>query len=323
MSWLSLTIFAYFLNSLAMVIDKTLLKREVKNPFVYTFYVAALGALLMIVAIPIALLFKLELIWPGYSQFGLSLLAGATFSIGLLFMFSALKREDASRLIPMIGGLTPIFVLLLAYIFINEQLTRGQIFAFILIIIGTFIISLEFDRQRGFLIWFKQKITGKVTYQLPKIRSALLLALQAAILFGLSYALTKDVYNHQPFVSGFVWTRLGAFLVVLLPIISAQNRRDLFHPEPSHGMAAAKGRFLFGQFCGGSSALLLQYAISLASVSLIQALQGIQYVFVFIAVLIGTYYFPKYLKEELTFFIVSQKILAISLIGAGIYLLIA
>lgn len=322
MSWLTLTIFAYFLNSLAMVIDKTLLKREVKNPFVYTFYIAALGALLMMLAIPIALLFHLELVWPGYYQLAISLVAGATFSLGLLFMFSALKREDASRLIPMIGGLTPFFVLLLAYIFVGEQLTRGQIFAFILIIIGTFIISLEFDRERGLLIWLKQKITGQVTYQLPKMRRALLLALPAAILFGLSYALTKDVYNHQPFVSGFVWTRLGAFLVVLLPIISAQNRRDLFHPEQSHGMTSAKGRFLFGQFCGGTSALLLQYAISLASVSLIQALQGIQYVFVFIFVAISTYYFPKFLKEEMTPLLIAQKVFAILLIGAGIYLIV-
>jgi len=222
----------------------------------------------------------------------------------------------------MIGGLTPIFVLLLAYLFVGEALNVRQIWAFILIVIGTFVISLEFDRRSGLFIWLKQKITGQTAYQFPKIRRALLLALPAALLFGLSYALTKDVYNHQPFISGFVWTRLGAFLIVLMPIFIRQNRRDLFHPQSQQGVGAAKGRFLFGQFCGGASALLLQYAISLASISLIQALQGIQYVFIFAAVVIGTYYFPKYLKEELTPSIILQKVFAVILIGLGIYFII-
>src|SRR4030067_2196929 len=109
MNWLAITIFAYFLNAIAMVIDKTLLKKEIKNPFVYTFYIAGLGAALIILAIPIALIFKLSLVWPGASQFWISMLAGAAFSIGLFLMFIALKREDASRLLPIIGGATPLF----------------------------------------------------------------------------------------------------------------------------------------------------------------------------------------------------------------------
>ena len=145
MSWLSLTLFAYFLNAIAMVVDKTLLKRAIKNPFVYTFYIAALGAVFIILAIPLAFVFSLELVWPGMTQFWISLLAGGTFSIGLFLLFVALKREDTSRLTPMVGGLTPIFVLIFAYFFIGEALIRHQIFAFILIIAGTFLISLEFS----------------------------------------------------------------------------------------------------------------------------------------------------------------------------------
>jgi len=304
MNWLSITLFAYFLNAIAMVIDKTLLKKEIKNPFVYTFYIAGLGAVLIILAIPIALIFKLSLVWPGASQFWISMLAGASFSIGLFLMFIALKREDASRLLPIIGGLTPIFVLILAYFFINESLVSRQILAFVFIIIGTFLISLEFKKHD------------------IQFRKILWLALPAALFFGLSYVLTKDVYNHQPFVSGFIWTRLGAFIIVLLPMLLPTNRHDLLHPGQDQGMEKAKGRFLLGQGCGGASAVLIQYAISITSVSLVQALQGSQYVFVFLMVFIATFYFPKFLTEKMNKHIIIQKVMAILLIGLGIYYLV-
>jgi drug/metabolite transporter (DMT)-like permease len=322
MSWLIITLGAYFFNAIAMVIDKTILKQEVKNPFVYTFYIAALAVILIILASPLLLILPISIDWPGISQFIVSLAAGGTASIGLFLMFFALKREEASRLTPMIGGLSPIIVFILAYFFLGEILSQRQIFAFVLIVAGSFIISLEFDRQRGILSWLKQKISGRILYDLPQVRKTLWLALPAAIFFGISYTLTKDVYNHQNFFSGFVWTRVGSLLIVLLPMLWAANRHDLLHPKRNQGVDKAKSRFLFGQACGGVSVILIQYAISLASVSLIQALQGTQYAFVFLIVLITTFYFPKFLREEMSRQIIIQKTIAIFLIGSGIYFII-
>lgn len=298
MSWLLITLIAYFLNAIAMVVDKTLLKRDVKNPFVYTFYIAALGAVLMVFILPFGLT------WPGWSQLIISLLVGATFAIGLFLMFFGLKKEDASRLTPIIGGLTPVFVFILAYLFLAERLFSRQMVAFSLIIIGTFIISLTFSKDRA-----------------PQLRRALWLALPAAFFYGLSYVLTKDVYNHQPFFSGFVWTRLGVFITAMLPMLWAANRRDLLHP-PKDNNSNVRGRFLFGQACGGASAVLIQYATAIASVSLVQALQGVQYVFIFIAVVYLNHYHPKVLKENLSAAALAQKIIAILLIALGMYFII-
>jgi len=305
MSWLIFTLVAYFLNAVAMVIDKTLLKKEIQNPFIYTFYIAALGAVLVVLALPLAYFFSLELIWPGWLQFWISMLAGGTFSIGLFLMFFALKKEDTSRLVPMVGGLVPIFVLIFAYFFIGEKLVTNQFYAFILILLGTFLIALEFTKKHDI-----------------KIRKVIWLALPSALFFGISYVLTKDVYNHQPFISGFVWTRLGAFILILLPLLFSKNRQDLFHPKKDRNLKKTTGKFLFGQTCGGTSAVILQYAISIASVSLVQALQGTQYVFVFIMVLITTFYFPKFLREHITKQIIIQKVIAILLISVGVYFII-
>ncbi len=304
MNWLSITLLAYFLNAVAMVIDKTILKQKINNPFVYTFYVAALGTLLIVLLLPLAYFLSLKLIWPGWSQFYISLLAGGAFSIGLIFMYAILRKYDASRIVPIIGGLTPIFVAVLAYLLIGEILSSRQLLAFVLIILGAFLISLEFKRGE----W--------------RLKGFIWLAMLSAFFFGLSYVLTKDVYNHQPFVSGFIWTRLGALLLAVLPMFYAPNRRALLHSPKNHGLQQAKWRFLFGQSCGGASAVLIQYAISIASVSLVQALQGTQYVFVFVIVVISSYFFPRFLKEKLNRLIIIQKSLAILLIVLGVYFII-
>lgn len=304
MNWLAITLLAYFLNAIAMVIDKTILKQKINNAFVYTFYVAMLGTFLVVLALPVAYFLSLQLVWPGWQQFYISLMAGGAFSLGLIFMYSILKQEDASRVIPVIGGLTPIFVVLLAYLLINETLSRQQLLAFILIIFGAFLISLEFKKGE----W--------------QIKKNIWLSLVSAFFFGLSYVLTKDVYNHQPFVSGFIWTRLGALLLAVLPILYRPNFQALLHPPKNKGLQQAKRRFLFGQSCGGASAVLIQYAISIASVSLVQALQGTQYVFIFIITLITSYLFPRFLKEKISRSIIIQKSLAILFIALGIYFII-
>ncbi|HOZ36501.1 MAG TPA: DMT family transporter [bacterium] len=299
MNWLLITLIAYFLNAIAMVIDKTLLKRDVKNPFVYTFYIAALGAVLMVFILPFGLT------WPGASQFIISLLAGATFAIGLFLMFFGLKKEDASRLTPIIGGLTPVFVFALAYLFLGERLLERHIYAFILIVVGAFVVSVNFEKGR-----------------VPQMRRALWVALPAAFFFGLSYVLTKDVYNHQSFFSGFVWTRLGVFVTAMLPMLWAKNRHDLTHPPKDANGSGVRTRFLFGQACGGASAILIQYSTSLASVSLVQAMQGVQYVFIFIAVIYLTRYRPNLLKENISAGAITQKVFAILLIALGMYFII-
>lgn len=318
MTWLLVTIIAYFLLAIAAVVDKTLLKKgAIPNPFVYTFYIAILGGVLMVLLLPFGIL------WPGISQFWVAMAAGGTFTVGLWLMFAALRKEEASRLTPMIGGLTPIVVVLLATSFLGEILFHNQIIALIFIIIGTFLISLEFDQKKGALVWLKQKITFQRQYELPRVRRTLMFALPAAIFFGLSWVLTKDVYNHQPFISGFFWIRLGALIIGLIPLLWPKVRQAAFKKQRAdQNNSKTKYRFLFGQACGGAGTILTQIAVSIASVSIVQALQGVQYVFIFIIVFLSTYLTPRFLKEKLSSQIIIQKLIAIVLIGLGLYLII-
>ncbi len=322
MSWFLITIIAYFLNAIAMVIDKTLLKKEIPNPIVYTFYIALLGAVMMLLIVPFGFSIPAGLI------IFISLVAGAVFIWALILMFLALRKDDATRVTPMIGGLTPIFVFVLAWYILQEQLTRNQYLAFIFLLSGTFLISLDFTpKGQGILFWLKRKLAlgpQSKRISIPQIRKVIWIALPSASLFSVAYILTKYVYQNTEFLTGFIWTRLGAFLAAMLLLLWPENRKAIVKnfkktSKSKSKQKSAGGKFLIGQACGGASALLIQYAISLGSVSLVQALQGLQYAFVFLIVLTLTTFLPKILKEEMSKEIFFQKVLAVFLIFIGLY----
>ncbi len=315
--WLIIAISAYFLNAIAMVVDKTLLKKNIYHPFVYVFYIAVLGAILMLLVLPFGFVIP-----TGITLF-IALVSGAVFVWALLLLFSVLKKDEATRVGPMVGGLTPVFVLILAWYVLQESLTCNQYIGFIFLILGAFLISLDFQ-EHGAKAWLKKKLKLNTKIQLPQIRKTLWLALPASALFGVSHVLTKFVYQNTEFLPGFIWTRAGSLLAVLVLLLIPANRALIFkdlkkNKKQKNDAQKTGGRFLFGQACGASGAVLIQYAIFLGSVTLINALQGLQQVFIFIIVLLLTLIAPKILKEEISKEIFFQKITAVALIFIGLY----
>jgi len=293
--WLPITIIAYLLNSIAIVIDKSLLKKSIPEPIVYTFFVTMLG-LLALVLIPFGFYY------PGLAQVGVSFAAGICFTFALFLMFTALKKGEASRVAPFIGGLNPLLIFILAWFFLGENLTQMQLGAFFLILAGGFILAFDW-RPRG-----------------GKISRALIYAAPSALLFAVAYVITKYVYNHQSFISGFIWIRLGTIIGLLILFFVGHYREAIkksFHAKGEK----IKVIFLFGQAMGAASFILVNYAFSLGSVALVNALQGLQYVFLFLAVVLLARKYPHLLEEKLTPQIVAQKIISIILVFAGLFLL--
>ncbi len=315
--WLLITISAYFFNAISMVVDKTLLKKEIPHPIIYVFYIAIFGAVLMLLVLPFGFAI------PNPVTLFVSLVAGAVFVWALILLFSALKKGEATRVGPMIGGLTPVFVLILAWYILQESLTCNQYIGFVFLIVGAFLISLDFQKH-GALSWIKNKIGFDEKIKLPQIRKTFWIALPTASLFGVAHILTKFVYQNTDFLTGFIWTRAGSLLAILILFLIPANRelifKDLRKNKKQKNNAQKTGkRFLFGQGCGATGAILIQYAIFLGSVTLVNALQGLQQVFIFIIVLFLSLFAPKILKEEMSKQIFFQKILAVALIFIGLY----
>ncbi|MDO8425691.1 MAG: EamA family transporter [bacterium] len=294
--WLGIVIGAHALNAVAFLVDKYLLAKAVPRPAVYAFYVGALGSLGI-------LLLPFDWQLPSGWLWVLDGAAGATFVVALLLFFTALKRGEASRVVSYIGGTIPIWTLLLAYMFLGERLGQRELIAFMLLVAGSALIAREGS--------------GGAAHR----RHAYAAASLAAIAFAVSTVLMKLVFLHQSFLSGFAWTRAGAALAALAILLHAPSRRAIVTPE-RRPRGASAGLFFGGQVAGALGFLTIQYAISIASPTLVNALQGVQYaILFFLAVLLGAR-IPQ-LRERLAPRIVAQKAAAIALIGVGLIMLAA
>jgi len=293
--WLLISIIGYFLNAVATLISKWLLLKDLPHPVVFTFYIGSLN-LLALVLIPFGFYY------PGLVGVFWALLSGASFGLGLYLINKALHKDQVSQVAPMVGGLQPIFVLIFAWWFLPESLVLKQYLGIGLLVGGSILIALEFNKKRLFT-------------------ESLALTITSSIFFGLSFATLKFVYLQQSFVSGFVWTRIGTFLFVLF-LVLLTRKWPLVVKDLKGSGKPVKGWFLAGQIAGAVSFVLVAYAISIGPVTIINALQGIQYAILFLLILVLLKKQPKLLDEPLTRVIIWQKTIAIILIILGLALVI-
>ncbi len=298
MFWLTVIIVAYFLFAVVALGDKYLLAGA-PSPKSYSFYVGILGGLVLVL-IPFV-----GFSIPAFYQVLFCFLAGAMFIFALLGMFEGLERFEASRIIPAIGGITPLFTLLLVYFFSGRKEILGswELLAFLLLLLGSVLITIKIGKRISF--------------------ASLKISAVTAFLFALFFVLTKYVYIMLPFWTGFIWIRIGAFLVALFFIFFKEVRREIFAGKFTFNKKTGTF-FILNQGIGVGASILQNWAIALTGLvylSVINALQGVQYVFLFIFTIFLSLKFPKILKEEISKKIIFQKLLAILLIGTGLVIL--
>lgn len=300
MTWLLVTILSYFILAVVFLIDKRLLISGIPNPKVYAFFLGIAGIFLLII-IPF-----INFTIPSTFYIILSFLAGASNIYALYWFLKGLQNFDASTIVPAVGGLVPLFAFGLVYVFSfgKENLSFSEILAFALLIIGSVLITIE-----------KEKFITK---------KSLKISLLASFLFALSFVLTKYVYLNQPFLSGLVWTRIGgAFAALLFFIFSSDIKTEIIKQKNNFQKKTAV-IFIANQAAGAGAGLLQNWAIALAPLAylaFINALQGVQYVFLLIITIFLSIRFPQFLKEEISGKIILQKAIAILIIGAGLAIL--
>lgn len=294
MGHIPFVILAYFLNSVAVSIDKFLLVKKIPNPLVYIFFISAFS-LIATVLLPFTEA-------PTLKVFTLASAATLVWVLGVYFMYKGLQIGNVSRVIPVIGTLIPINLLI--YARINGEVNLDQTFAVVLLVLGIILLTLPYLRGKIGL--------REVIYEVL-----------ASTLLAVSYILLRQAYTQHDFFSVFVWSRvilipLGAFILMtpsLRKIVLAKNSTNI-------NMLSGTGvLFLFGQFCGGVGELLITYSISLATPALVNSLQGVQYGFLFILGIILSRKYPEIFKDNLTFTSLVLKVLGILVIGAGLYVM--
>lgn len=300
MLWLIITILSYLLLAVVNLVDKYLLTEKIPDYRVYTFYVGVLGGLILL------LMPFVDFYIPGIKQVIISLLAGIAFIFSLYWFFKGLNLFEASRIVPAVGGLTPIFTFVLILIFTpgHKFMSYPEIIAFLLLILGSFLINYRKEKS--------------ITFRSLKISAI------AAFLISLTFFLSKYVFSGQPFWNGLILMRTGGLLVTLLIFIfSREIKEEIFRKRVGLKKKTA-GIFISNQIVGAGANILQNFAIALApltAISLINALQGVQYILLFVFTILLSIKFPWILREGISHKILGQKIAAILLIAAGIIIL--
>jgi drug/metabolite transporter (DMT)-like permease len=319
--WLTISVIAYFINAGVYVADKFLLSQKIHSSITYAFYVGIWS------------IFNIFLLafdpWiPTRPELLLDLSAGVLFLFTLVFWYKALHQSEATRVVPIVGALVPIFSFWLSYLFLGESLEEKQMLAFFILIIGGVLISIKrtrfyktkeiFNRVRS----VSGKIFGDVRAESRPTRRLVVNSIVSALFFALYYVLIKYVYTNQPFIGGFVWSRMGSFLGVLFILLIPKWRTLIIKHQEGVGSPKKLSFFLSVRLLAAVAFIMLNLAISLGNVALINSLQGAQYIFLILIVLFLSHKHPKILKEELGGGVMLQKIIGILLVSVGLYMLI-
>lgn len=284
-----IAIVAQIFNGTVSVFDKFLLEKTLK-PTVFAFWIS-ITSLIALVALP----FDFSL--PAPHMWFINLAAGATFSLAVLFMYAALHREEVTRVMPVIGSLIPVFTLIIAYFTLGDRLEPIQVVAIGILCLGIIFLTYRHSQK-------------PVNYLI--MTSAVL----AAFAFALSSVLMKEIFNVQSFISGLAWSRLGGLIVVPLVLMDRESRNEIFRKRemPKHGNTII---FFLGRTFSGAGFLLVNFAYVLLTPAIVNALQGVQYAYLFLANLILGKFWPKLFNEKYTRRTLALKISGVLIIILG------
>lgn len=298
MFWLVAIILSYLSFALASLGDKIVLAGPSK-PKSYTFFVGILS-LFSVFIIPFV-----EFGFPSGIGLAFIVLEAIVYVAGLYAMFYALENFDVSKVMPTIGATQPVIIAILSVFFWGYQKLEGnEILAFIILLTGSVLISIDKN----------PKITKK----------SLEISLIASFLFSLDFIYSKFVFTEMSFWQGFIWMRIFSFIFVLIFLFDKGFRKEM--EEENSGFNKKTGIvFIVAQIFGGLANILQSWAIFLVPVSylaIMNSMKGIQYVFLFVLVVLISSFLPKVLKEEINNKIIIQKIVSILLIGLGLAILV-
>ncbi|HLC69801.1 MAG TPA: EamA family transporter [Patescibacteria group bacterium] len=304
--WLLFSLLGYGLLAIVAILDKFIVSKTTIKPVMFTFY-STIFLLPLFLLLPFGVIFP-----PGILSYIIITLSGLTFLLALWTMYIAFRESEISHVGPLIGGVTPLFVLLLSRIFLNEQLSTIVLLGVFLLVLGSLLISFQPVRKHHSL----SRGAG--------------FAILASFFFAVSHLASKYLYDSLGFYSGLVWSRaaIGFFgaLMLFIPAVRAGLRpgfsiRKLIPWRDKYNLGNLT-LVTVDKVLGLLGVLAVQFAIAVGSVTVVNALNGFQYGLLIILVALLSWFFPKVFKEKYERGELWQEIAAVVLIGIGLSLFV-
>ena len=269
-SWLALAVVAQMFSALTVFIDKYVLvsKQGFKHPTAFAFYTAMLsGVVLILVPFGVVSLPSNELAF-------LSLASAMFYITSLIFLYRTLQEISVTETIPITAAAGAITTGILAMIFLQHDLPFVLIPAFLLLVVGTFFI---------YCFCFSWRY--------------LAMAMASGVLVGASTFCVKVAFSFADFWTALFWTLFANVIVALL--LLAPTRFYAIQDGFQTSSSGVKWLALLSKALGGLAFFLTFIAISIGSVSIVNALGGLQLVFLLLFVPLFMHRLPDVFRSEL------------------------
>ncbi len=293
--FLLLAVLGYLFLAVAYMFDKFILTKSVSRPVVYGFY-STVFLLASIVFVPFGVraLSGIDWVW--------AIVSGVTFGVAVLTIFFALRHGEATHVNPFNGAVVTLATYALSTVFFHEVLTLAQKIGVTLLVFACLLLSWQKTsvKTNAFLTFFWATVSG--------------------VSFAISHVTAKYVYSLYPFLTGFVWTRFftGLFGLLLLfhPAVRHVFRKRTHEPK-TEAKRHVFSLVVVGKTCAVVSTVLIQYAIALGSATIVNALAGLQFLFMFVLVYTLTRFKPSVFHEYFTKKEIKIELMAIFCIIFG------
>ena len=310
MNWIFLVVIAQFLNAFVALVDKRVVSddRLMPKPFVYAFYTCLISggwiAMYFLHYLPLPFLDQFgipsfeNVVRPSLEVVALSFLAVYTFFTALTSMFTALKDHDASDVMPVIGAVSAIAAYVLGHYFLGAKLTPNFLIGVGLLVFGTVLVS-----------------------RFRFSRSTAIMAAYSGIFFAFHYVVIKGLFSVTSFDDGFFWSRM-AFVFFALTMLMIPDYFDRVRTQSKATPVSGYGLIIGSKIIAGIATLMILHATNRGDVAVVQALGGLQYVFLIIFGIILTilphksHKLERYHPDH-----VLQKALFVAIIALGFLVL--
>jgi drug/metabolite transporter (DMT)-like permease len=220
----------------------------------------------------------------------------------ILYLYT-LEIEDISAVVPWFLTI-PIFGYGLGYIFLGEILSSKQLIGSLIILLGVFLISIDFSGQ-------KKKLKRKPA----------LYMLIVCFLIAVSGVIFKYVTIGNNFWISSFWQYVGLSLFGLMVFIFVSKYRNEFILMSKNGGIKIFTLNTISEILTIIGNLLVNYALLLAPVVMIYLVGSFQPVILLFMTLLATKFFPNIVKENLDKQVLLPKLIAVLIMIVGSILL--
>ena len=300
MPWLIYAFSGPVLWALSVHVDKYLVERYFKQGSVAVLMVFT--AIIGFLALPFIWLFQPGVVSLDPQSMAVIAVSGILYMGAIYFYLEALQAEEASTVAPFFQA-AGIYGLILGYFILGEKLSILQIIGVLLIIAGSVLLSLRLGQGAS------------------RIKTRLvILMLTCALAIALSSLIFKFFAVRDEFWTTTFWNFAGQALFGVILMLIAANRRQFVKM-----MRANTGAVLS---VNGANELInlggnlgMRYTLLFAPLGIVQAIGSTTPFFVLFFGVILSLFFPSLGREEISFAGLIQKIIAITLVVAGVLLI--